>query len=242
MNRLNFRYYPQPITPELEELEKKIFKYSLIFPSLFLLVIWLIKITEVVLGISFSNFGMHPRHVDGLIGILASPLLHGDWSHLINNSTSFMILTTALFFFYRKMALRIFVFNYLLAGILLWLGGREVWHIGASGIIYGLAAFLALSGIFRKDLRLLTISLIVVFLYGSFVWGLFPIKERVSWDGHLMGAVSGTILAAIFYKHGPPRQKFDWEDDPDEDDEDEMDSPNNQNKDDLPPVDITKFN
>ncbi|MDA3927334.1 MAG: rhomboid family intramembrane serine protease [Prolixibacteraceae bacterium] len=223
MSKLSFRYYPQPVSPEMEQLEKKIFKYSLILPVFFLLIIWLIKIAEVVLGIRLTELGMYPRHIEGLLGIFTSPLIHGDFGHLINNSTSFLILSTALFFFYRKMAYLIFLLNYVLAGILLWIGGREVWHIGASGIIYGLAAFLLFAGILRKDVRLLTISLIVIFLYGSFFWGLFPIEEHISWDGHLMGAISGTILALVFYKYGPPRQKFEWEDETD--DENEEDAP-----------------
>jgi membrane associated rhomboid family serine protease len=140
---------------------------------------------------------------------------------LIANSTSFLVLSTALFFFYRKFALRIFILNYFMSGILLWLGGREVWHIGASGIIYGMAAFLLFSGIFRKDLRLLTISLIVVFLYGSFIWGLFPIDPKISWEGHLMGAVSGTILSLIYYKQGPPVHPYEWEKEIDDEDDDE---------------------
>jgi len=239
MPKLTFRYYPQPTSTKNDELEKKIFKYSLVFPSIFILIIWLIKIIETVLEVNFTELGMYPRHAKGLIGILTSPLIHGDFKHLIGNSSSFFILSTALFFFYREMAFRIFVLNYFLAGLFLWLGGRENWHIGASGVIYGLAAFLFLSGIFRKDIRLLTISLIVALLYGSFIWGLFPIDERISWDGHLMGAVSGTILALIFYKNGPPRQKYDWEDEPDDD------STIEQMDESVPPdsfTDITKFN
>lgn len=223
MARLTFRYYPHPISPEMEQLEKKIFKYSLVFPVLFLVIIWMIKIAEVVLNAHFTELGMYPRHLKGLIGILTSPLIHSNFKHLIGNSTSFLVLSTTLFFFYREMAYRIFILNYFMAGILLWLIGREAWHIGASGIIYGMAAFLFLSGIFRKDIRLLTISLIVIFLYGSLFWGLFPIEENISWDGHLMGAISGTVLALIFYKHGPPRQKFDWEDEPDDEEDDELD-------------------
>ena len=216
MSKLTFRYYPEPVTPEKIELEKKIFRYSLFIPFIFLIVIWLIKLTELTFNTHFTELGMYPRHVKGLIGILTSPLIHGDFGHLIGNSTSFLVLATALFFFYRKMAFRIFILNYFLSGILLWFGGREVWHIGASGIIYGLAAFLLFSGLFRKDLRLLTISLIVIFLYGGLFWGLFPFDEKISWEGHLMGAVSGTILSLIFQKYGPPRRKFDWEDEPDE--------------------------
>jgi membrane associated rhomboid family serine protease len=216
MSKFTFRYYPEPISAEKAELEKRIFKYSLFVPVFFLIVMWLIKLSEVILETRFVELGMYPRHIKGLSGIIFSPLIHGDWSHLIGNSTSFMVLATSLFFFYRKMALRIFTINYLLAGVLLWIGGREVWHIGASGVIYGLAAFLSLSGILRGDVRLLTISLIVVFLYGSFFWGIFPVENHISWDGHLMGAISGVVLALFYRKHGPPRQKFEWEDEPDE--------------------------
>lgn len=216
MSKLTFRYYPENITPEQIELEKKIFKYSLFVPTLFLIIIWLFKLTELTFDTNFIKLGMYPRHVKGLIGILTSPLIHANFGHLIGNSTSFLILATTLFFFYRKMAFRIFVLNYFLSGIFLWFGGREAWHIGASGIIYGLAAFLLFSGLFRKDIRLLTISLIVIFLYGSLFWGLFPLDEKISWEGHLMGATSGTILSFIFQKYGPPRNKFEWEDEPDE--------------------------
>jgi membrane associated rhomboid family serine protease len=221
MARFTFRYYPQPVSPESVELEKKIFIYSLVIPIIFLIIIWMIKICEVFLGIQLSEWGLLPRNLIGLKGILTSPLIHADFKHLIANSTSFLVLSTALFFFYRKVALRIFILNYFISGILLWLGGREVWHIGASGIIYGMAAFLLFSGIFRKDLRLLTISLIVVFLYGSFIWGLFPIDPKISWEGHLMGAISGTILSLIYYKQGPPIHPYELEKEMEDEDDEE---------------------
>lgn len=179
----------------------------------------MIKISETILNIHLYQLGVLPRNLIGLKGILTSPLIHADFKHLIANSSSYIVLSTALFFFYRKVALRIFILNYLMSGILLWLGGREVWHIGASGIIYGMAAFLLFSGIFQQDLRLLTISLVVIFLYGSFIWGLFPIEPKISWDGHLMGAVSGTILSLIYNKQGPPNQPKEWENETDDDEE-----------------------
>jgi membrane associated rhomboid family serine protease len=216
MAKFTFRYYPQPVSNESIELEKKIFKYSLVVPVVFLIILWMIKISETLLGIHLYQLGVLPRNLIGLKGILTSPLIHADFKHLIANSTSFLVLSTALFFFYRKVALPIFILNYFMSGILLWLGGREVWHIGASGIIYGMAAFLLFSGIFRHDIRLLTISLIVTFLYGSFIWGLFPIEPKISWDGHLMGAVSGTILSLIYYKQGPPTNPFEEETDSEE--------------------------
>jgi membrane associated rhomboid family serine protease len=230
MGKLIFRYYPQPVTPESVELEKRIFKFSLVIPVIFLIIIWMIKLSETILGINLTHLGIYPRNVIGLKGILTSPLIHGDFKHLIANSTSFLVLSTALFFFYRKVALRIFILNYFFSGILLWLGGRDAWHIGASGIIYGMAAFLLFSGIFRKDIRLLTISLIVIFLYGSLIWGLFPIEPKISWEGHLMGAVSGTILSLIYFKQGPPRQIFEWEKETDDEvnEDDENSDPENE--------------
>lgn len=223
MARLTFRYYPHPISFEEEQLEKKIFKYSLVIPVIFLIAMWMVKITETILGQQFTQFGVLPRNWNGLLGIITSPMIHADFNHLIANSTSFLILSTALFFFYRKVALRIFILNYLMAGFFLWLGGREAYHIGASGVIYGLAAFLLLSGILNRDLRLLTISLVVVFLYGSMIWGIFPLFPEISWDGHLMGAASGAILASLYYKQGPPVPIYE----PETDDE-ETDDPNDE--------------
>jgi len=219
MNNLIFRYYPQPISDEDILLEKKIFKYSMVIPLLFILTFWLIKFIEVTLDIRFTELGNYPRHLKGIIGIITSPLIHSNFAHLTGNSTSFLILATTLFFFYRRVALKVFIINYLLSGFMLWLVGREAWHIGASGVIYGLTSFLLLSGILRHDLRLLTISLIVTFLYGSFIWGIFPIDPEISWDGHLMGAISGILLAIVFHKYGPPRQKYDWEEESEADDE-----------------------
>jgi membrane associated rhomboid family serine protease len=217
--RLTFRYYPQPHSPETDLLEKKLLKLSVLLPFIFVVMFWLVKVSETVLGISLVKYGVHPRHINGLIGILTSPFIHGDYGHLVGNSASFLFLATALFFFYRKLAYPIFLINYFLAGALLWLIGRESYHIGASGVVYGLAAFLFVSGVLRSDVRLLTISLVVTFLYGSLIWGLFPIDPKISWDGHWAGALSGVMLALVFKKQGPPRRKFIWEDEPDDDDE-----------------------
>jgi len=221
MAKLIFRYYSQPLTPEEEKLEKKIFKFSLVIPIIFLIIIWMVKIAETFSGMQLHQFGMQPRNIKGIIGVLTSPLIHADYKHLIANSTSFIVLSTALFYFYRKVAMKVFLLNYLISGILLWLGGRAAIHIGASGVIYGLAAFLLLSGVLMRDLRLLTISLIVVFLYGSMIWGLFPIEPGISWDGHLMGAVSGVTLSLLFYKQGPPTQPHGWFNDKEDDDEED---------------------
>ena len=182
------------------------------------------------LGIQLTELGVFPRKAKGLIGIITAPFIHSDWKHLFGNASSFFILGTSLFYFYRDQALKIFLFNYLLTGISLWFIGRNAWHIGASGVVYSLAAFLTLSGILRNDLRLLTIALIVTFLYGSFFWGLFPLEEKVSWEGHLSGAISGLLFALIFKNVGPPRRKFEWEDEEEDEEEDDEEMDNEELK------------
>lgn len=207
-----FKYYPNnPQKPDIK-LEKKIFIHSLIFPAVFIFVIWMVEIVEQTTGLSFVKFGIYPLHLKGLPGILFSPFIHSGFNHLISNTIPFFILSFALVYFYRRISYRIFIQLYLLAGLCVWLAGREAWHIGASGVVYALAAFHFVSGIIRNDVRLLTLSVVVVFLYGGLIWGMFPINPEVSWEGHLWGAVSGVVLAFYYRRYIIRRDKFDWED------------------------------
>lgn len=180
--------------------EKRKIIHAVYFPLAFLMVMWLVYLVFVVTGLDMGFFGIQPLKPAGLWGILLSPFAHGSFGHLISNSTSFMVLSVALFYFYRLIAYRIFFINWVISGILLWLGGRNSIHIGASGLVYGLAFFLFFSGIFRKERKLGAISLIVVFLYGSMIWGLLPQDNHISWEGHLFGALSGVTLAWIYRK------------------------------------------
>lgn len=217
-----FRYYPSNPKNLDPEMEKKIFFHSLLFPALFVLLLWIVKIVELTSGLSFVEFGIFPRHINGLQGILFSPFIHSDFSHLISNSLPFFILGFMLIYFYRRISYRIFFLLYILSGISTWFMGREAWHIGASGVVYALAAFHFVSGIIRSDVRLLTLSAIVVFLYGGLVWGLLPIRPEISWEGHLSGAIFGVLLAFYYRKYIVRREKFDWEDEPDDDDDDDF--------------------
>ena len=210
--------------------EKKRFVYSLVFPGLFLLLLWVVKFFEISMEISLVEGGVYPRKGSGLQGILFSPLIHSDWKHLINNSMPAFLLSLALFYFYRDIAYKIWFLIYLIGGILLWSVGRQAYHIGASGLIYGLASFLLLSGLIRRVRSLIAISLLVVFWYGSMVWGLLPIDFEVSFEGHITGAVSGVILAVIYRDQGPEPEKSSLdeeeelsEDDPSEEDPSEED-------------------
>lgn len=214
-----FNYYPSNPKKLDPEMEKKIFFHSLILPAAFILILWIIEIIEQTSTLSFVQFGVYPLHIKGLKGILFSPLIHSNFDHLISNSIPFFVLSFMLIYFYRKISYRIFFQLYILAGLCVWLSGREAWHIGASGVVYALAAFHFVSGIIRNDVRLLTLSVVVVFLYGGMVWGMFPINPDVSWEGHLWGAVSGVVLAFYYRKYLIRRDKFDWEEEEEEEDD-----------------------
>lgn len=218
-----FDYYPRSPQHIDKDTEKKIFKYSLLFPVLIVGLFWLVMLTEQVLDLDLAEYGILPRAAEGLPGIFFSPFIHSNYDHLLSNSVPFLVLAFALFYFYRHLAYRILFLIYILSGICVWFGGRESYHIGASGVVYGLASFLFFSGVFRKDANLLTIGIIVTFLYGSMFWGIFPLKPGISWESHLWGAVSGLILSWYYRHQGPVRPKASWEEEPDDDDSPEED-------------------
>jgi membrane associated rhomboid family serine protease len=170
---------------------------------------WIVFIVFKVLNIDMGIMGIKPVSISGLTGILTSPFAHAGIKHIIANSMSFAVLSALLFYFYRGVAYKIFFINWLISGVLLWLGGRDSIHIGASGLIYGLAFFLIFSGIFRKEKKYRAISLIVVFLYGGMFWGMLPQNGHISWEGHLFGAMSGLFLAWYFKNFTPVNNIID---------------------------------
>jgi len=183
--------------------EKKRFTHSLIFPTFLLIIMWIVKLYEYLADTSFSHLGIYPLKLKGLIGIIFSPFLHGDFKHLLSNTFPFFFLSIGLFFFYRKSAYKIFFSIYLLTGIWVWLIGRQSYHIGVSGVIYGIALFIMISGLIHARKSLIAVSFIVIFLYGSMIWGVLPTDEHISWESHLMGAVSGILTAIWFSKETP---------------------------------------
>lgn len=225
-----FKYYPSNPKKLDIELEKKIFIYSLIFPAVFVFLFWIVEIAEQTTGYSFVKLGIYPLHLKGLAGILFSPFIHSDFNHLISNSIPFFILGFMLIYFYRRISYRIFFQMYLLAGLCVWLAGREAWHIGASGVVYAMAAFHFVSGIIRNDTRLLTLSVVVVFLYGGMIWGVFPFNPDISWEGHLWGAISGIVLALYYRKYTIRRDRFDWEEEEDDDDLEDVEDESEENQ------------
>jgi membrane associated rhomboid family serine protease len=181
----------------------------------FLIVMWLVYWAEFIFFIDFYQFGVLPGKLSGLKGVFLMPFIHSknDPFHIINNSLPMLFLSMALFYFYRSIAWAVLLFGWISSGLLLWFFAEQNGssHIGMSGIIYMLAFFLFFSGVFRKYKPLQAISLFIAFLYGSMVWGLFPLQVKVSWEGHLSGAFVGIILAVLYRKRGPQRPKYQYE-------------------------------
>ena len=181
----------------------------------------LIHITLLLLGIQPAYFGLVPRDLLGLTGILTSPFVHADWAHLLSNAGPLFVFIAAALYFYRKAFLRALPWMFFMTGIWVWVAGKSGPHIGASGIAYALAAFLFFGGVFRRNTQNLALSLVIAFFYGSMIWGVLPVQPGVSWESHLFGAVSGLVLAWYFRKLGvPPRKKYFWEEEVDNPHED----------------------
>jgi membrane associated rhomboid family serine protease len=194
---------------------------SLIVPVSFVFLMWLVKVSEIIFEADFSFMGIYPLEIKGLPGILLSPLIHDDMKHLFNNSIPLLVLWTGIFYFYSEVAFRVTAWIYLLTGLFVWIAGRDAWHIGASGLVYGFASFLFFSGIIRRYFRLIALSLLVVFLYGSMVWGMVPeLYKNVSWEAHMLGFISGIFLALWYRDEGPQNPVYDWMDE--EDDEEQQ--------------------
>jgi membrane associated rhomboid family serine protease len=183
------------------------------YPILLLILMWTVFFADNQLGLDLYQWGVHPRETDGLKGILFMPLIHSqrDINHLFNNSLPTFVLLASLIYFYRKLAFRVVFWIWLGTGLLTWLGARESYHIGMSGVIYGLAGFLFVSGAIRKYRPLMGVSLFVTFLYGSLIWGIFPMQTHVSWEGHLFGLCMGILLAFVYRRQGPQSPKFRYE-------------------------------
>ena len=202
--------------------ERRKFLGSLIIPLILVALMWLVKIIEVSFGIDLGSWGVVPHTPRGLIGIFTLPFLHGSWEHLLSTSVPILVLGTALYYCYPTLANRVMLITYLASGLLTWgIGNPHSVHIGASALVYGLNLFLITSGFIRGNRQLIVISLIMVFLYGSFIWGMIPalaIPQNISWEGHLSGAIIGVLLALFLRKEGPQKEVYHWEEEEDDDD------------------------
>jgi membrane associated rhomboid family serine protease len=194
--------------------EEHYFRFTnkvLLVPLAIVLLIWTVFFIEVRFGLNLNTYGIYPRTLPGLQGVLFSPFIHGSLAHLFNNTLPLAILGAALLYFYQDIAFRVLLWGFFMTGIITWAIGRPSYHIGASGIIYLLASFIFFKGVISRHYRLVALSLAVVFLYGGLLWYIFPVKDGISWEGHLAGFLSGLILALSLRAALPAARKFAWE-------------------------------
>ena len=178
----------------------------------FVVVIWLIQLANWGLDVGPEQFGIRPRKLAGLHGILFAPLLHGDFGHLLANSVPLVVLGTVMLTLYPNSAIRVLPVVYLAPGLAVWLFARGGVHLGASGLVYGLVSYILVAGLIRRDRRAIAASLLVCFMYGAMVWGVLPIQHRVSWETHLAAALIGVLLAVLLrHLDVPPPIRYTWE-------------------------------
>ncbi|GAK89793.1 hypothetical protein JCM19297_415 [Nonlabens ulvanivorans] len=185
--------------------------YTVLPAIVFTILIWLIYTIEVKYNFNFTDLGIRPGKWSGLRGVLFSPFIHADLGHLWSNTIPSLVLITGLSYFYRNISMKVLLVGLILSGCMTWVIGRPSYHIGASGLIYLLASFLFFKGVFTKHYRMLALSFVVTFFYGSMVWYVLPLKTGISWEGHLSGGVVGLILAIITKNKLPEKKKYQWE-------------------------------
>jgi membrane associated rhomboid family serine protease len=181
------------------------------YPMFFVLLLWYIFWAQVEFFHGIKSLGISPLTLDGLKGIVLSPFIHSDIEHLYNNSIPLFVLMASLFYFYRQIALKVIIYGILLSGFLTWCIGRPGNHIGASGLIYVLVSFIFFKGIFAKHYRLVALSLLIIFLYGSMIWYVFPVKDGMSWEGHLAGLITGFLFSILFRKSIVKPETYVWQ-------------------------------
>jgi len=182
--------------------EKFIFRKSVVIATGFVFLLWFIKALEDSMTLDFGVWGILPRSITGLVGIFAAPLIHGSALHLLSNTFPLILLLVAVFYFYDKIAAEVFLWIYFATGFWVWVVARQAYHIGSSGLVYGLAAFLFFSGIFRRDVRSVAVALAIAFIHGGMVQGLVPGDSSISWESHLLGSMAG-IFCSFYFRKAP---------------------------------------
>jgi membrane associated rhomboid family serine protease len=195
----------------MKEAQKLKLKRSIfLIPILYVLSIWIIYWIEIQFSFNFNKYGVYPRTLKGFRGVFFTHFIHSNTGHIFNNSIPLFVLLSGLFYFYKEVAYKVLFLGGFLTGFLTWVIARESYHIGASGIVYLLFSFVFFSGIIRKHFRLVALSLIVIFLYGSMIWYVLPIKEGMSWEGHLSGFLIGLFFAGIYRKRGTVKEEHQF--------------------------------
>jgi len=198
-------------TPEEHDRER--FGRALRAAGAFLALLWIIKAGEALAGADLARFGITPRQMSGLPGILVAPLIHGSWAHLGANSLPLLVIGSSLLFGYPRAARIVLPAVYLGTGLAVWCFARPAYHIGASGLTFGMMFFVFTVGALRWDRRAIALSCLVFFLYGGMLWGVFPTGPGISFETHLFAALMGVVLAIVLRRHDPPppEKKYSWE-------------------------------
>ncbi|MCC9135011.1 rhomboid family intramembrane serine protease [Pontibacter silvestris] len=189
--------------------EKNHFGYSFFPGLLFVALLWLIALLSYLTDANLVWLGVLPRNFYGIVGVFLGPLIHSGLLHLLSNTFPLVLLSGFILFLHRRVALRVIVLVYLLSGFLTWLIGRQAYHIGASGVVYGLAGYLLFNGFIRRNRGAMAVSFAVLFLYSGLFYGLFPNDEGVSWEGHIAGLVAGFIAAVVYGETGTEGQQIE---------------------------------
>jgi membrane associated rhomboid family serine protease len=183
----------------------------------FVLVLWLVQLLNLALDVGPGDLGVRPREWRGLPGIVFAPLVHAGFGHLVANTFPLLVLGTAMLYLYPDASRFVLPAVYFGPGVAVWLFARGGNHIGASGIVYGLATYVFVAGVIRRDRRAIATSLLVTFLYGAMVWGVLPLEPHVSWETHLAAAAIGLGCAvALRGRDIPARRRYAWEAEHDE--------------------------
>jgi len=181
----------------MAEKESNIIK-KILFPIGVVSLMWLVKIIEVFRDHKYTVWGIFPRDIDGLPGIITAPFIHSDWQHLMSNSIPMLALMSMVMVFYKRVAIPSVIIITILTGFMVWMFARESYHVGASGVVYGLVAFLAWTGIFRRNLKSIILALVILVAFGGYFHGIVPNKEGTSWESHLFGGLVGIFTAFLF--------------------------------------------
>lgn len=179
-------------------------------PLILLMFMWAIRIFESVTRISMGSYGILPRRLSGLKGILTAPLIHGSYSHLFNNTIPFLVASVVIVFFYKRISGLVIALIWLITGFLVWLFAKPAYHIGASGVVYGMVSFIFWTGLFNRDRKSIVLALIMLFLYSGMFIGILPDQPGISWESHLLGGLTGILVAYLF--------RIPREEDPEEED------------------------
>ena len=209
---MNLRRTAPPTDPKAE---RERLRRALIWPLIGAAILVVIHALHELLGGDWSRLGILPRDPMGVLGIFTSPLIHGSWGHLAANVPTLWVLGILTLYGFPR-ATRIAVpLIWIMGGLGVWLFAREGAHIGASGLTHGLMFFAVVIGIRRRDALSIALAIIILFLYGSMLWGVFPSTPRVSFEAHLFGAVVGAVCGWFLYRRDPlpAARRPSWEED-----------------------------